>query len=82
MLSEFERRIEILPDVGLHNRVSEADWRHIIDTMASHLTGERRFQALQEGIGAVEQLLVSKGFQGPSAVRDELPARPIEERGR
>ena len=31
LVSLFERRIEILPDTGLHARVSEADWRGVVE---------------------------------------------------
>jgi uncharacterized membrane protein len=81
LVSEFERRIEILPDVGLHTRVNEAEWGRVIDAMAMHLRDARRAHALQEGLRTVEQLLLSKGFQGRADARNELPDRPIEERG-
>ena len=81
LVSEFERRIEILPDVGLHQRVTEADWRHVIDAMAVHLREARRTHALEEGLRTVEQLLLSKGFQRRAHPHNELPDRPIEERG-
>lgn len=81
LVSEFERRIEVLPDVGLHNRVTESEWHRVIDAMKPHLREARRAHALQEGLSAVEQLLVSKGFRGRSGVPNELPDRPIEERG-
>ncbi len=81
LISGFERRIEILPDVGLHSRVSEAEWRRVIDSMAVHLREARRAHALQEGLRTVEQLLLSKGFRGRAQAPNELPDRPIEERG-
>jgi putative membrane protein len=81
LVSEFERRIEILPDVGLHARVSEAEWRRVIDAMAPRLREARPFHALQEGLAAAEHLLVSKGFRGRSGAPDELSDRPIDERG-
>ena len=39
LISLFERRIEILPDVGLHGRVSETDWQTVIARMTPHLRG-------------------------------------------
>jgi putative membrane protein len=79
LVSEFERRIEVLPDVGLHTRVDEAEWRRVVDDMASHLRRGRRAQALQEALRSVEQLLLSKGFQGRAGAANELPDRPIED---
>jgi putative membrane protein len=81
LVSEFERRIEILPDVGLHTRVNEAEWRRVIDAMAAHLREARRANALQEGLRTVEQLLVSTGLQGRAGAPNELPDRPVEEHG-
>jgi putative membrane protein len=80
LVSQFERRIEILPDVGLHGRVAEAEWRAIIDTMAPHLREARPSHALREALAAVEQVLVSKGLRGTGAA-NELPDRPVEEQG-
>jgi len=83
LVSLFERRVEILPDTGLHARVSEADWDSVIARMTPRLREARPFPALQEGLAALEDLLASKGFQpsaGPAGTND-LPDRPIEERG-
>lgn len=80
LVSHFERRIEILPDVGLHDRVAETEWHAVIEAMAPHLREARPFHALREALVAVERLLVSKGFHGTGAL-NELPDRPIEDRG-
>jgi putative membrane protein len=80
LVSLFERRVEILPDTGLHARVSEADWESVVARMTPRLREARPFHALQEGLAALEDLLVSRGFQ-PGAGPNELSDRPIEERG-
>ena len=80
LVSLFERRVEILPDAGLHARISEAEWKAVIARMTPRLREARPFQALQEGLAALADLLASKGFQ-PGADPNELPDRPIEERG-
>jgi putative membrane protein len=81
LISLFERRIEIVHDRGLAGRVAEAEWQSVIARMTPHLRDARPFHALEEAIAAVAALLASKGFQrGPSAA-DDLPNRPIEERG-
>lgn len=83
LVSLFERRVEILPDVGLHARVTETEWGSVIARMTPRLREARPFHALQDGLAALEELLVAKGFQpgaGPAAI-NELPDRPIEERG-
>jgi putative membrane protein len=80
LVSVFERRVEILPDAGLRARVSETEWGAVIARMTPRLRESRPFHALQEGLAALEDLLVSRGFQ-PGAGPNELPDRPIEERG-
>jgi putative membrane protein len=79
LVSWFERRIEILPDSGLHDRVAPAEWRQVIDAMTPHLRESRPVHALEAGISAVERLLVSKGFRPDPDGANELPDRPIEE---
>ena len=85
LVSLFERRIEILPDTGLHDRVSEADWRAVVSRMTPLLREARPFHALQAGLAALEALLVAKGLRaveagapgGPGS--NEVSDRPIEE---
>jgi putative membrane protein len=81
LLSLFERRIEIVPDAGFRNRVSDTDWDAIVARMTPRLRQERPFHALQEALTALEALLVDKGF-GPLKASSTKPSdRPIEERG-
>jgi putative membrane protein len=80
LVSLFERQVEILPDTGLHARVSEEDWASAIARMTPRLREARPFHALQEGLAALEALLTSRGFQ-PGDGSGDLPDRPIEERG-
>jgi putative membrane protein len=80
LVSLFERKVEILPDTGLHARMSEADWGAVIARMTPRLREARPFHALQEGLAALDERLASNGFT-PSDGSNELPDRPIEERG-
>ena len=87
LVSLFERRVEILPDTGLHDRVSEADWRAVVLRMTPLLREARPFHALQEGLAVIEALLAAKGLRtaGAAAAGDpgsnDLPDRLIEEPG-
>jgi len=81
LISLFERRMEILADTGLRDCVTDADWQTIVARMAPRLRERRPFHALQEGVTAIESLLVSKGFTGRQVDVDELSNRTIEERG-
>ena len=83
LVSCFERKVEILADVGLHRRVSDAEWRPVIARMTP-LLRERRFaEALQEGLAAAEELLAAKGLNArvDAGAQNELPDRPIDEGG-
>jgi putative membrane protein len=80
LVSLFERRIEIVADTGFNGRVSQADWQAVIGRMAPHLSGGRPFDALNDALGAIEELLTARGFQG-SGGADELPNTAIQERG-
>jgi putative membrane protein len=81
LVSLFERRVEILPDTGLHDLVSEADWGAVVVRMTPLLRQGRAFHALDAGLGAIDALLAGKGFSTAVAAANELPDRPIEERG-
>jgi putative membrane protein len=81
LVSLFERRVEILPDTGLHGPASEADWGTVVARMTPLLRRRRPFHALEEGLGAIDALLAGKGFRTAAAAANELPDRPIEERG-
>lgn len=81
LVSLFERRIEIVPDVGFRNSVSDADWNAIVRRMTPRLQEATPFHALQAALAALETLLVDKGFHPPRASGRALSDRPIEERG-
>lgn len=81
LVSLFERRIEILADAGCNDRVTDAEWQGVIARMTPLLRDRRPGDALIEAIGAVETLLVSKGFASADGDVNELPNSAIEERG-
>jgi putative membrane protein len=84
LVSCFERKVEVLADVGLHGRVGDAEWRPVIARMTP-LLRERRFaEALQEGLAAAEELLAAKGLNArvDAGAENELPDRPIDEGGK
>jgi putative membrane protein len=79
LVSRFERRVEIVADVGLRERVTESDWQTVIARMAPTLAASRFPAALLDGLAAVEELLLARGFQGPPPSGNELSDRPIDE---
>ena len=80
LVSWFERKVEILPDVGLHARFDAADWRTVIDAMTPLLRERRCFGALQQGVARVQLLLLRKGMSAAPG-GNELADRPIQEKG-
>jgi putative membrane protein len=81
LVSVFERRIELLPDVGFGNRVTAADWHRVVARMTPDLHGKRPFDALQEGLADLQDLLARRGFRPREGSVNELPDKPIQERG-
>jgi putative membrane protein len=81
LISLFERRIEILPDIGLRPHVSEQEWQAVVVLMAATLRQGRPAQALTAGLTAIESLLVEKGIVASGPGSNELPNRTIEEVG-
>jgi len=83
LVSCFERKVEILADVGLHRRVSDVEWRPVIARMTPLLREGRFAEALQEGLAAAEELLAAKALNArvDTGPQNELPDRPIDEGG-
>jgi len=81
LVARFERKVEILPDVGLHDRVTSAEWSRAITKMKPALADERYADAFRDGLEAIEALLIGKGIVRQADAADELPNRPIVERG-
>jgi len=81
LICKFERKVEILADVGLHGRVGEDDWGGTITAMTPHLRQDHDAAALEAGLDALGAMLAAKGFAGAIRGLNELPRRPIEEEG-
>ncbi len=81
LVSLFERKIELLPDTGCRDRVAAADWQGVVARMAPLLRERRPADALHEGLDALADALVRSGLQATGPGDDQLPNRPIDERG-
>ena len=81
LVCKFERRVEILPDVGLYGRVASEDWKRIIAAMTPALREARFADALHGGVTLAGQMLADKGFAGSAGGANELPDGSIEEQG-
>lgn len=73
-----ERRIEIVADRGLHERVSEAQWRGVCQLLEEGLRAGDGAQAVVDGIAAASDLLALH-FPAATGVagHDELPDQPV-----
>lgn len=80
LVSLFERRVEIVHDIGFAGRVSEADWQSVIATMTPHLRNERPADALNEALALLGPLLERRGIAGRPDDTNELLDATIEER--
>jgi len=81
LVCRFERKVEILADLGFHGRMGEAEWDRVIAAMAPLLRQARFAAAFEAGLKLLDQVLSAKGFAGVPGAANELPDSPIEERG-
>jgi putative membrane protein len=81
LVCRFERKVEILADVGLHSTVKESDWGRVIAEMTPSLRAARFAEALHAGLTSLEEMLAGKGVAPRKAAQNDLPDRPIEEDG-
>ena len=72
LVSQFERRVVIVPDTYCRGLVATAEWESVIAQMAPLLREGRFAEALTVGLAAVEALLVDKGIARPAGERDNL----------
>ena len=78
LASVFERRVELLADIGYRGRIDETEWQRVVGAMTPHLARAQPAEALLRGLREIETLLASKGVVAERAVDNELPDRPIE----
>jgi putative membrane protein len=66
MVSQFEHRVVIVPDVHYRGRVTTSEWEAVVAQMTPKLREGATAAALTAGLRAIEALLTGKGF-GPAA---------------
>ena len=71
-VSLFERRVVLLADSGIHQKVEEGAWEAITRRLAGGLRGGRPGPALAEAIQACGELLERHGVERQADDRDEL----------
>jgi putative membrane protein len=78
--SVFERRVEVVADIGFAGRVGGHEWQTVIDAMMPALTAKDVSAAFARGLDRLEALLADKGIRGHGG-RNELPDKPIVDEG-
>lgn len=76
LVTQFEHRVVIVPDVYCRGRVATAEWEAVVAQMTPKLREGRTADAFSAGLGAIEALLTGKGFaaaEGKDAERNVLP---------
>ena len=81
LVARFERKVEIVADIGLRDRVSGDDWSRVITAMTPALAQSRYADAFIAGLDTAQALLSDKGFVAPAQPTNVLPDRPIVQRG-
>lgn len=81
LVSLFERKIAILPDTGLADRLPAWALPAVGRCMAPQLSRGELFAALLAGLIALEKALLDAGCRGAPGAPDEIPAELAEDRG-
>ena len=79
LVSLLERRVVIRADVGLHAKVTAAEWDAVIARMVPALRAGIPGTAMQDGLAAMRELFATKGFT-PTTHENRFGDRPIEAR--
>lgn len=87
LVSQFERRVVIVPDVYCRGRVAASEWETVVAKMTPKLREGRTADAFAAGLGAMEALLTGKGFSAEGvkanrgALANALPDRLVRGEG-
>ena len=81
LVARFERKVEILADVGLHDAIGAAQWRKVISRMTPLLREGRCAAALEAGLAALEDIAGRSGLKLEPGADNELADRPIDLKG-
>jgi uncharacterized membrane protein len=79
LVSRFERLVVVVADAAYRDRVSNEEWRPVVERMTPALARGQLVQAFAVGFDAIEELLAAKGLAGSPAGRflpDELVQGP------
>ena len=72
MVSQFERRVVVVPDVHYRGRITHEDWEGVVAHMTPKLREGRAVDAFTTGLAAIEAMLVAKGIAASAGERENL----------
>ncbi len=81
LVSLFERRVVILPDTGLADRLPAEALAAVVARMGPRLSRGARFAALSAVLAALEEVLLAAGFRGAPGAPDEIPTELAQDGG-
>jgi len=76
LISLYERRVQILADVGINAKVDPSHWQKIIDKLVDALGADRSVEGLCDAIAQCGAVL-SRHFPRREDNTNELPDRPV-----
>lgn len=77
----FERQVVILPDSGIEGRLPHSAFKNIVRAVTVRLRQGEHYQALADGLEALEDALKAAGFKAGDAQPDLIKDEFIEEKG-
>ena len=72
-ISKLEHRVQILGDTGISEKVSQAEWNHVLDTIIHGLRTNKKTEGICKGIKEAQELLLKYGFTADADDTNELP---------
>ena len=81
LVSLFERKVVILPDKGIQHRMAQETLANVIAQMTEPLHYGKFFEALRDGLAALEESLTKAGFKGSPGAPDQISDELIQQKG-
>ncbi len=81
LVSLFERKVVVLPDSGVADRLKTDALEQVVERMRPHLSKGRRYQVLADGLAELEEAFLAAGFTEAPAAPDEIADELVQERG-
>jgi putative membrane protein len=78
LAGRFERVMAVIGDSAYRGRISDDDWRRVVDVTTDGLAAGDARAAFVTGLDALEQLLVARDFVARGPAGNPLPDAPLE----